>query len=302
MKRLVIIVCLLAGLVLLPREAVSAQAVEFDNMEIDIWPEYDRVEALVIYKITIAAQATMPAQITLRMPNGAVQPPTVAMKDVDGQLYNLNFTTAADGDWIKVTFTAPSPNLQFEYYDPGLIKDGDARNFEYHWPGDYAVNNMVFRVQQPSHATNMTILPTQGTMSVESDKLTYYTNVVGNVQAGTNFTYKISYNNPDGLTAPLGSVQPPNPIPSTNQAIPGVSSTTVMIAILGVLLIGGGVAWFFWQRRPQLSVQRRHPPARTAPSSGREIRYGEAIYCHQCGKRAAPGDVYCRICGTRLHT
>ena len=306
MKRLVIIFLLLALVAFMPAWVVRAQGpVQFDSLEIDVWPEYDQPEALVIYKITIASQATMPAQITLRMPKAALQPPTVAMKDVDGQLYNLNFTTAADGDWVKVTFMAPSPNLQFEYYDPGLAKNGDARSFEFHWTGDYTVNNLVFVVQQPLHATQMTILPTQGVATTGPDKLTYYGNTIGAVQSGTNFTYKISYNNTDGLTAPPGSVQPPNPIPSIQQSQP--LSTILMVAVLGVLLVGGGAAWFVWQRRPRQvqPAQRRHAASTanpTRPRSSEGIRYGDPIYCHQCGKRAAPGDVFCRICGARLHT
>jgi len=304
MKRLVIIFLLMAVLAFMPAMAARAQGpVEFDSMEIDVWPEYDRPEALVIYKITIASQATMPAQITLRMPKDAIQPPTVAMKDVDGQLYNLNFTTAADGDWVKITFSAPSPNLQFEYYDSSLAKNGEARSYEFRWPGDYTVNNMIFVVQQPLHATQMTIMPTQGIASTGPDKLTYYGNTIGPVQSGTNFTYKISYNNTDGLTAPPGSVQPPNPIPSTRST--QQLSTILLIAVLGVILIGGGAAWFFWQRRTRHiePAQRRHTPASAARSSSSGgTRYGDPIYCHQCGKRAAPGDVFCRICGTRLHT
>lgn len=306
MKRLAIIFLLMALLAFMPALAARAQGpVEFDSMEIDVWPEYDQPEALVIYKITIASQATMPAQITLRMPKTASQPPTVAMKDVDGQLYNLNFTTTADGDWVKINFTAPSPNLQFEYYDPGLTKNGEARSFEFHWPGDYTVNNMVFVVQQPLHATQMTILPSQGAATTGADKLTYYGNTIGPVQSGQNFTYKISYNNPDGLTAPPGSVQPPNPIPSTQPT--QQLTTIILIAMLGVILIGGGAGWFFWQRRPRRiePAQRRHTPAsaaRTSSGSSEGTRFGDTIYCHQCGKRAAPGDVYCRICGTRLHT
>ncbi len=304
MRRLVIIISLLAGLIFAPAMAGKAQGtVEFDSMEIDIWPEYDRPDVLVIYKITLASQTTMPAQVSLRMPKTAIQPPNVAMQDVDGLLYSLNFTTTSEGDWIKVNFTAPSSKLQFEYYDPRLVKNGEARSFEYQWTGDYAVHNMVFTVQQPSHATQMTILPSQGEASVESDKLTYYGNAIGAVQAGANFTYKINYNNSDGLTAPAGSVQPSNPIPSSAPGFPQIP-TTVVIAVLGVILIGGGLGWFFWQRQPHpaSSSARRHTPARAAQSGGQETRRGHYVYCQQCGKRAAPGDVFCRVCGTRLRT
>ncbi len=304
MKRLVVIVLILTGMIFTPAMAVRAQgAVEFDSMEIDIWPEYDRPEVLVIYKITLTSQTSMPAQISLRMPKNAIQPPTVAMQDVDGLLYNLNYTTTSDGNFIKVNFTAPSSKLQFEYYDPGITKNGESRSFEYHWNGDYAVHNMVFMVQQPSHATQMTILPSQGQASVYPDKLTYYLNEIGAVQAGASFIYKISYTNPDGLTSPSGSVQPSNPIPSPNPGFPQIP-TLAIIAALGVVLIGGGLGWFFWQRQPRSAraAEHHHTPARSSAGSGQESRYSQTVYCQQCGKRAAPGDVFCRICGTRLRT
>ncbi len=304
MKRLVIIISILAGMVFVPVMAAKAQGpVEFDSMEIDVWPEYDRAEVLVIYKITIASQATMPAQISLRMPKNAIQPPTVAMQDVDGQLYNLTFTTASDGDWVKVNFSSPSPKLQFEYYDSNLTRDGAARNYEYRWNGEYAVHNMLFVVQQPSHATAMTILPTQGEASVGPDNLTYYGNAIGSVPAGTNFTYKISYNNTGGLTAPSGSVQPPNPIPSSNNGLSQIPTIT-LVAILGIILIGGGLFWFFWQRQPRSmgSAQRRHSPNRAPTIPRQEPNFGQIVYCQHCGKRAASGDVFCRVCGTRLRT
>ncbi len=304
MKRLAIIICIMTGMLIGPVMAVSAQGpVEFDNMEIDLWPEYDRPEVLVIYKITLTTQTSMPAQVSLRMPKNAIQPPTVAMQDVDGLLYNLNYTTANDGNFIKVNFTAPSSKLQFEYYDPGITRTGDARNYEFHWTGDYTVHNMVLVVQQPSHATQMTILPSQGQASVGPDKLTYYGNEIGAVQGGASFTYKISYNNADGLTAPSGSVQPSNPIPTSSPGFPQIP-TIIIIAALGVILVAGGLGWFFWQRQPRLgrATEHRHTPARASTKGSQETLYSQSVYCQQCGKRAAPGDVFCRICGTRLRT
>ncbi len=304
MKRLVIIICILAGLFLGPVLAVKAQGpVEFDSMEIDIWPEYDRPEVLVIYKITLTTQTSMPAQVSLRMPKNAIQPPTVAMQDVDGLLYNLNYTTANDGDFVKVNFTAPSSKLQFEYYDPGITRNGEARNYNYHWTGDYAVHNMVLVVQQPLHANQMTILPSQGQASVGPDKLTYYGNEIGAVQSGASFTYKINYTNSDGLTAPSGSVQPSNPIPAPGSGFPQIP-TVVIIAALGVVLVAGGLGWFFWQRQPRLrrATEHRHAPARPNVRGVPETHYSQSVYCQQCGKRAMPDDVFCRICGTRLHT
>jgi hypothetical protein len=68
-----------------------------------------------------------------------------------------------------------------------------------------------------------------------------------------------------------------------------------VLAGIGVLLIAVGVVGFaVWQRGGQRSstIRRQTPQHKEGE--------GEFIYCHQCGKRAQPGDIFCRTCGTRL--
>ncbi len=304
MKRLFATLVILAGLITVLSIKAQAQGpLEFDHVQIDIWPEYDQPTALIIYKITLPASATLPAQITLSIPKAVGTPSSVAMQDVDGLLYNLNYTTTTSGDWLKISFTAPSATLQMEYYDPGLAKNGSSRTFQYTWPGDYKVNDLVMRVQQPPTATQMTIQPTQGLESAGNDGLTYWGNDVGPVAAGTTFTTKISYTKPnDELTGP-GKVTPLSTSPGG--LLQGLNLVMV-VAIAGLVLIGGGVTWVVLQRRAQTASEPGRP--RHVPAAGpariskvTETAASDAIYCHQCGKRAVPGDVFCRGCGTRLH-
>jgi hypothetical protein len=309
MKRLLATLVIFAGFIVVPFVIAQAQGpLEFDHMQIDLWPEYDQPSTLVIYKITLPASTSMPAQVTLSLPKAVGQPSSIAMQDVDGMLYNLTYTTTTSGDWIKVAFTAPSQTLQVEYYDPGLAKNGTARSFQYMWPGDYKVNDMVMRIQQPINATQMTIQPTQGLASVGGDGLTYYGNDVGPVAAGTTFTFKISYTKPDDkLSVSSITVQSPTPVTTGQSGLGGWFqglNMEMVVAIVGLVLIGGGVTWFFLQRRSQTEPARpRHAAtAGSARSNARvEASGGGAIYCNQCGKRAVPGDVFCRSCGARLH-
>jgi len=309
MRRLALSLFLVTALVVPLTVARAQTSLQIEQLQIDIWPEYDKPSVLIIYKITLPAQTSMPAQVTLRIPKAVGQPNSVAMQDVDNLLYNLNYTLATEGDWVKVNFTAPSPNLQLEYYTP-LTKTGQARNFEFNWPGDYQVNNLVFRVQQPVNVTQMSIQPTQGATSTDPDGITYYTNQVGQVAEGTSITIKVNYLKPDDkLTSSLIPPHPSTPIPtgaaSASNLLQGLTLPLVVV-VVGVLLLGGGGIWYFSQRQTRRTSPARHQRPATGGAARREVvaespSGDEAIYCHQCGKRASAGDVFCRSCGTRLH-
>src|SRR5574340_1124707 len=126
MRRLLLVIALLASFFLVqPAQAQSGMV--FENLDIGLWPEYDRADVLVIYWITLPSDMSLPAQVSVRIPRTAGAPYNLAMKDMDGLLYNLAYTTEVQDEWIKVTFSSPSAEVQVEYYDPALVKEGAVR-------------------------------------------------------------------------------------------------------------------------------------------------------------------------------
>ena len=57
---------------------------EISQMEINIWPEYDQLETLVIFRISFSSMTSFPAKVSVRIPSSAGDPYMVAMKDLDG--------------------------------------------------------------------------------------------------------------------------------------------------------------------------------------------------------------------------
>ncbi len=304
MRRLLLVVVLLASLFMVhPAQAQTNLVLE--NLDIGLWPEYDQADVLVIYWITLPADVSLPAQVSIRIPRDSGEPYNLAMKDVDGLLYNLAYTTEVQNDWIKVTFSTPSAEVQLEYYDTGLTKDGAVRNYEYIWPGDYEVKNLSMGIQQPVNATNMQILPDFGAGVLADDGLLYYNKEIGSVSAGTRVTVRFSYNKPDDeLSLSSQSVQPVQPA-STSEA-GRVKASTIspwIIGGLGLLLLAGGLSWFLMTRNQSLASaqagKRRHRAAnRPAAKPGADA--GTFVYCSQCGRKAPSTDAFCRSCGNRL--
>lgn len=301
-----------------PVFSASAQnpTVTFESVRIDIWPEYDRPAALVILNLALSPQTSLPAAMRVRIPVGAGKPHAVAWQSPDKTLFDLQYDTVTTGPWTEIQFTTPAQDIRIEYYDPSLKKTGNQRDFIFRWPGDYTVQDLTIKVQQPANATNVVFRPNAGTGQPEADGLTYYTVAAGTVNANVTFDLAISYTKADdGLTnpqqfQPAQASQPVNPATTGgmlnfNQVLP------FLLGGAGLLLIGFGL-WWYWRggvRVPKFQAETyrpRHAARRTRQKNSENnlppSTSGDSAgsFCHQCGKKAAPGDVFCRVCGTRL--
>lgn len=300
LRRITLLIILLA---LLPLHAASAQSgVPLDSVLIQILPEFDRPDVLVIMRMSLSSAVSLPAEMSLRIPRAAGAPYNVAWEDVDGLLYNLAYTTEVQGDWLKLTFTTPSANLQVEYYDPRLEREGNLRKFIYEWNGDFSVQNLVVSVQQPANAEKMQAYPGFDAGQRLSDGFLYYTNTVGKVEAGTTFKVNFEYEKPDdSLSVGMLPVQPAQPL---DENTPGRTKASALLPVF-LLVIGGVllvvlISWFFIRRdRESSSPVHRHRRKKAVTTEQAEEN-NHLVYCHQCGRRAESGDVFCRTCGVRL--
>jgi len=300
--RLVMSIALLVT-ALAPASASAQDETRFSSLEIDIWPEYDRPTVLVIYRITLAPEVSLPVNLTLRIPAEAGDPAAVAWKEAGegGGLFNMDYERQVNGDWGLITFTTTMPELQIEYYDPRLLMQDATRHFEFYWPGDFAVDALSVQVQQPRGATEMRISPAMGDGITGQDGLVYYTSQAGSLPADGTFSLTLDYNKAsDALSVEGLSVQPSAPVTETTSGRRSLMAALPWaLGALGVILIVGGGFWY-WQSgkgRQESMPRRRRRAAEELEENTLPVNH---IYCHQCGKRAAPNDRFCRACGTRL--
>jgi hypothetical protein len=306
-----VLVCMiLVALLVLPAVSVGrAQTPPFiEVLQVDLWPEYDQPQMLVIYHIGLPASQSLPAQITVRIPAASGGPNAVAVRQADGALINTPYDVQQQGEWLAVTLTSSTHQAQVEYYDPGLRKDGIQRSFVFTWPGDYATQSFIIQVQQPLGASGMQISPSLGAGSAGRDGIIYYSAELGAMPAGQNFNISLNYQkNDDTLTISQVQVQPSGPSDQTPSG--GMDTTTLLLWIaagLGVVLIVGG-GLFYWQsgrasERAAAPARARRSARRPNSAAGPEVQAEAAgnVYCHNCGKRAGQGDRFCRTCGTPL--
>lgn len=305
MKKKLVLLSLLAILLIFPMAAFAQNSASLSSVSVDLWPEFDRPSMLVIYHITLSSQVTLPYQMGIRIPTSAGSPHAVAVRQPDGALISIPFQQEAGANgWTRIVFQATTPDIQLEYYDPGLQKDQSLRRFNYTWPGDYSADNFNIEVQRPSGASEMKIKP--GTVSARqgNDGLTYYSINVGPLQEGQVFEISIEYQkDTDKLSVSDMPVEASAPLDGSSLESVSISNILpVLLGILGFVLIAGGAYWY-WQSGHQKERPKRETRGRRKPSPPvipQEEEEDHQVYCHQCGRRASPGDRFCRACGTPL--
>ncbi len=300
-KFLLLMLCLAF---LFPFNVGAQEPIRLSVLEVDLWPEYDRPTMLVIYRITLDPTVSLPAAIRLRIPGEVSGPNAVAAQQPDGSLINVPYEVQASGDWNILSFQATIPDMQIEYYDPSLTKNGVNRSYEFRWSGDYAVDSFLMQVQQPRGAANMRISPSLGTGSAAQDGFTYFIAEVGAFAQGQMFSIKIDYEKEtDDLSASDLPISPSGPLDDNPMSRMTLSDALPwLLGIIGLILLVGGGLWYWQSGREPEPIQNGHRRPRKKPAAQEESvkQDGAFVYCHQCGKRAGPGDRYCRSCGTQL--
>ena len=273
------------------------------DLGIDLRPDYDRPGVLVIYRATIAPEVLLPARVVFRMPASAGLPSAVAERSVDGQLMTLPYERTVEGDTALVDITARRRIVQFEYYDPAIVRAGARRQFAFTWPGDVEVQNFSISVQQPHLAQNFVTVPDAAGTVVSADGLIHHTLSPTAVNAGEPIVVRASYDKAsDGLSVetlePVALLLPP-PV-AGNAAAEAADSRAVPIALAVMLVCAGAIVVGLMVRTRRSAASAR--PSTSAGGITRSRLSDEAAtrFCTQCGAGVDAGDRFCQRCGSPL--
>lgn len=289
MHRWILFSLLIASLVI-PGSAGAQNQVGLSSVYIQLWPEFDQPNMLVIYDLTVSENASLPMDLPVRIPLDASQ--IVVAYEQDGDLLNAPFEEPyVDDDWQVVSLKIDTGNTyRLEYYAP-LEKIDLQRKYEFSWLGDFPVEQFLLRLRVPVDTTEVNTDPE---MTASSEEETYLDWETENLAAGQTVSMNLTYTKTTDRLATSGAPLQAGPV---DDDTPGRVSLNNYLPYLlggvGMFLILAGI-FYFWQ-----SGLRQSQPRKRRRSKG-ELDDKKEIYCHQCGKRAQPGDRFCRTCGTRL--
>jgi hypothetical protein len=331
-RALFLIALMVLALSPVARPAEAQSAPRLATVVIDVWPEFDRANTvLVIYRGEFAAGAPLPAQVTLRIPASAGDPSAVASPDPGQESAPVNewkdliaakkVTTQTSGDWTEVTFSPLNRVFTLEFYDKLNTVTFD-RRYTLTWPGDLAVDAVTLNVREPYGATNFQATPALLAGVRDDDGLMAHQVALGALNVNQALQITLSYHREDKRTS-VEALQLVTPTPTRQPiSVPAPTSPSMwpLIAalVVGLALIVAGVVWYFRsQRKPKF---RPYQPPRYSQAKGRRsVRTSRAprarprpvamhiaedepedkVFCTQCGKQLQLEDTFCSRCGAR---
>jgi len=335
--------CLLIGL-LLPLYLPSVQAQsspKLTNLLVELWPEYDRPEVLVIYRAELDPNTQLPAVVTFRLP-GYVEDMHAVAVEQDGKLVDANpesLELRSEGDDTLLTFATSSRRIQFEYYDPVILgKQGQTRQLDFQFSAPAEIDMTTFEVQEPFEATEFSLTPPPDDSFISADGLKYNTLEVAGLAADDTFSLMATYQRAgddlsvDGLNRDTGVLSgPPSSEPVDLDESGAGNSLGIQDFSLGYLLIGAGVlllvgtgAYWWWstrvrtepelraasskpsrrpaRRKKQTTTSKREARKTTSPAPSTSQEQESTGFCYRCGAALRPDSNFCHICGAERRT
>jgi hypothetical protein len=301
---------------------VWAQSLEpaFESLTVSLWAEFDRPEVLVIYRGQLDSDTELPARLTFTLP-GYVQEIHAIAERQDGRLVNVNpelVESVYEGDDLLLTFTAESPEVQFEYYDSViLVRQDQTRAYSYTLTAPYAVEVAALEVQHPVQASDVAVVPEPSETRVGTDGLSYSSLEATDLEPGDMLEVSVSYQRSGNeLSVDLLQAQAPSAQPSPDE--PAASEPSTSNAII-YAVAGAGVIlllWVVWEVavRPTFAQRSSPVPARRSTARRQEqrrrarrkestARAGDAAadsvvrFCHKCGSSLREDADFCHRCG-----
>jgi hypothetical protein len=285
---------------------------KIDQMDVQVWPEYDERAVLVLMGLSLPADVPLPTTFRFAIPHGAIVA-GVAEVDSKGD-FKYNYADSyppvqSGAEWDVVTIQVQGfRSLQIDYYyDPGLPAAAGERSFPLLLQVPVDVGTLVLHVQQPSRATDFRVQPALGSLGKADDGFTYAVGTFSEVKAGSTLGQLVSYSKPDGaLSADPGQSGP-------RQLKTG---TVLLAALLPIAVCGVGFLAFRLYRRAERGKRRQPhpetperlsarpmvgtPPKPPANSAEAASDRGTAVrrFCFSCGEELPKKKArYCPSCG-----
>ena len=241
---------ILLGLVIGSKTAYAETAkLEIIKMDINVMPEYDTSDILVIYSIDFKNLSDQPysGELVWNLPKGSKKYTVVDRSKGDNHV-EPTVKHGEKNDQIVWKFTTPlqpgeTKPVQIEYYYNNLQGNPD-KTFVYEYIPEYPVTKAEVVVFQPKKASNIVVTPDFGQAQPGNDGFSIYKKEFKNLKPGDNVQLKASYtkSDPNPSVAPLSEQPGQSGQPTQSTQSKRTSAAIVLlflaafVAVLGLII------------------------------------------------------------------
>jgi hypothetical protein len=311
MKRLLSTLAVLVFVV--PALAQAQDDAVLSSLSVSVWPEFDRPEALVIYRGVFSDGVESPVPVEIRIPISAGAPTAVAYVDSGGQRFNQQYTTRVEGDWLVVAFELTAQGFQLEYYDAMEVSAEGQRSYVLDLVADYAIQQLDLDVQVPPAAQGFDLTPPADSVVVEADGLTYHLASAADVAQDEQLGWSLSYQKDNEDLTVSSFSQPTSQSPSVPAAAPSATSQSgdstiwvFLIAFVGLVAVGAAAFWLGRRTQapsadsPSVTKKQKRRGSGRGPGLGDGGALNSGLFCHKCGAQLRADSEFCHKCGTTI--
>ncbi len=297
MRHSIMTALLLITSLLLPNVAHSQedrQPISLIGLEIRLWPEFDNDDLLVITIGQLAPDVERPTTVEMTLPPGAEVNAVAEVMD-NGIVVDAAHTQ--NGDTLEIEVSTGT--YQVEYYLPVIAANGSGRSYDFSYTTDYAVENVIWQVQQPP-STGTLVLSRQAEV-VTTDQFGFPTYLLANrnVAPGATLELSASYERSSeqltreylneqaeiahsGLDLDTGEAATPVITrQSAGQWMFYLGGAGLVITLMAVVAVS------YWRKGNQAVVDHDQTEA---------VRQ----FCTECGAKLGANNEFCKQCGAKV--
>jgi hypothetical protein len=273
---LILLVLILIG----TTAAFAQQEVVIDNIYLEIRPEFDRPEVLVIYTIALSESLNYPVDLTVKIPASSGGPAAV-WEVVEGAPVETTYNVSEDGDWVSVNIQTETPVVYIDFYDPEFIVQNSTRSYTYNYPPGLISNLVELIIWQPAQTENF---------QTSIEQLQLFTDDQGRNYHVVNF-------NPDELDRLKVDFSYDSTRISDSSGSTEIDWMGILPWALGIL--GAGIVAFGLFNSSFGSGQKRKSRKKKKAYPGKNINKQGSNFCHSCGSEMSKTDKFCSECGEK---
>jgi hypothetical protein len=292
MKQRCLFLILLFTLILPASGHTQSKATAIDSLTIEFWPDYDRASVLVLLTGALPDDSTLPATVTLPIPETAQLNAVARIDSSDGKMKDdISSSPVPDG----ISFITPDLRFRLEYYFPYAINNNQ-HTFNFSWLASISVNKFKLKIQRPLFASQLTTEPASINVFSGEDGFTYYTFPEQAVPAGQSFSVRVDY---IMTTAQLSveSLTPPR-TRTQGSGLPSTAKTGSDVNWLLLAIVTGGVIIlmvFVWK-----IATRRTESKQPITHNVEAQKESYSKFCSNCDHPVDIDDRFCSKCGASL--